>query len=180
MQQPAPTLIPTCPGCAGSPSRRRFLALAGAGLATLATGAPAATGNYEAMVLSCIDPRFQEPVRQLTHQLGLTGQFSSFVIAGAAIGVVAPAFQAWHQTFWDNLAASVQLHAIRKVMVVNHRDCGAARIAYGAAAVATEEDETATHRQALLEFGRQLRQRHPALGVELGLMGLDGRVRLFA
>ena len=57
----------------------------------------------------------------------LTGKFSQFVIAGAAVGVVAPEFKEWHQAFWDNLGASIQLHHIKKVIAIDHRDCGAAR-----------------------------------------------------
>ena len=134
----------------------------------------AAEGEYEAMVLACIDPRMQEPVRKYTVEQNLTGKFSQFVIAGAAIGVVAPAFKDWHKTFWDNLGASIQLHSIDKVIVINHRDCGAAKIAYGEAAVADSAAETKTHRDALAEFRQQLAARHPQLGVETGLMALDG------
>ena len=61
------------------------------------------SGDYEAMVLSCIDPRFQEPVRNYTAAEKLTGKYNQFVLAGAAIGVVAPAFKDWHKAFWDNL-----------------------------------------------------------------------------
>lgn len=89
------------------------------------------------MVLSCIDPRFQELVGKYTAGRHLTGKYSQFTIAGASIGVVAPAFKDWHKTFWDNLGASIQLHSIDKVIVINHRDCGAAKIAYGEAASPT-------------------------------------------
>jgi carbonic anhydrase len=156
--------------------RRRVLQLtAGSFLAAaLAPYALAASGKYEAMVLSCIDPRFQEPVRKYTAGRQLTGKYSQFTIAGASIGVVAPAFQDWHKTFWDNLGASLQLHSIDQVMVINHRDCGAAKMAYGEAAVADPAAETQTHRDALAEFRKQLAERHPQLGVETGLMALDG------
>ncbi len=139
----------------------------------------AASGHFEAMVLSCIDPRFQDLVSQQQARDGLGGRYSAFTIAGAAIGVVAPAFKTWHQTFWENLAASVQLHHIKKVIVVNHRDCGAARIAYGEDMVATPAAETATHQTALLEFRKQLKERHPHLGVQLGLMSLNGQLEQF-
>ena len=45
--------------------RRRFLQMAGGAAAAAAFPftAVAAYGNYEAMLLSCIDPRTQEPVR---------------------------------------------------------------------------------------------------------------------
>ena len=53
--------------------------------------------------------------------------------------MVAPASAKWHETFWDNLAASIGLHGIKSVIAIDHRDCGAARIAYGDASVATHE-----------------------------------------
>src|SRR4030095_10017329 len=134
----------------------------------------AAEGEYEAMVLACIDPRMQEPVRKYTVEQNLTGKFSQFVIAGAAIGVVAPAFKDWHKAFWDNLATSIELHHIKKVIAIDHRDSGAAKIAYGEAKVANSQVETETHRAALLEFRKQVAERHPQLGVETGLMALDG------
>ena len=43
--------------------------------------------KYEAMVLSCIDPRFQPKVFKYLKTKKLTGKYSSFTIAGAAIGV---------------------------------------------------------------------------------------------
>jgi carbonic anhydrase len=158
--------------------RRRFLQLTGsAGIAAaLPRFAFAAEGNYEAMLLECIDPRMQEPVRKHAVERGLTGKYSHFVIAGAAIGVVAEPFKDWHKAFWDNLATSIQLHHINKVIVINHRDCGAAEIAYGEAKVANKDVETETHRAALAEFRKQVGQRHPQLGVETGLMGLDGKI----
>jgi carbonic anhydrase len=162
--------------------RRRLLRLAGAAGVTFALqpfAALAAEGHYEAMVLSCIDPRFPEPVRNYTHQRGLTGKFSQFVIAGGAIGVVHPAFQAWHQAFWDNLSVSLELHHIGTVIALNHRECGAAKKAYGDPKVADRQSETETHRAALAEFRQQVAQRHPRLRVETGLMALDGSVEMF-
>jgi carbonic anhydrase len=159
--------------------RRRFLITTAGGIAAVSLApslALAASGKYDAMVLSCIDPRLQEPVRSYTAGRKLTGKYSQFVIAGAAIGVVAPAFKDWHKTFWDNLAASIQLHAIDRVIVINHRDCGAAKIAYGAAAVTNAEAETRTHRDALAEFRKQLKERYPKLGAETGLMALNGKL----
>jgi carbonic anhydrase len=158
---------------------RRHLLRAGGGLVAFTALQPftaiAATGNYEAMVLSCIDPRFQEPVTKYTAAQGLTGKYSQFTFAGAAIGVVAPAFKDWHKTFWDNLAATIELHNIKKVIAINHRDCGAARIAYGDASVATPQAETETHRAALAEFRKQVGEKQPKLGVETGIMSLDGK-----
>ena len=85
--------------------------------------------KYEAMVLSCIDPRFQAKVFNHLKRKKLTGKYSAFTIAGAAIGVTHKKFKKWHSTFWDNLETSIKLHKISKLIVLNHKDCGAAKIA---------------------------------------------------
>jgi hypothetical protein len=182
----AMTAHPKTCSCCALPNRgferRYFLKLTGsAGLvAAFPFAALAAEGSYEAMVLSCIDPRFPEPTLNYMKSQGMLGKYSQFVIAGASIGVVAPAFKDWQKTFWDNLAASIELHRIPKVISINHRDCGAAKIAYGEAAVANPQIETETHRTALAQFRKQVNERQPKLAVETGLMALDGKVEIFS
>ena len=87
--------------------------------------------NYKAMVLSCIDPRFQPIIYNYLRKKKLIGKYSSFTIAGGAIGVTAKRFKKWHSTFLDNLSTSIKLHKIHKLIVINHKDCGAAKIVNG-------------------------------------------------
>jgi carbonic anhydrase len=166
----------------GAFSRRRFLTgVAATGAAAMLSphAALGADGKYEAMVLACIDPRMQQPVHRYTARRGLTGRYSQFVIAGAAIGVVAEPFKDWHKAFWDNLATSIQLHGIKRVIAIDHRDCGAAKIAYGADKVANTAIETETHRTAMADFRKQVSQRHPELKIETGLMAVSGKLQMF-
>jgi hypothetical protein len=132
------------------------------------------------MLLACIDPRFPQPTIDYMRGRSMIGKYSQFNFAGGSIGAVAPAFKDWHETFWQNLAASIELHNIPKVIALNHRDCGAAKIAYGAAKVADREIETQTHRAALQQFAGQVNSRFPKLKVELGLMAVDGGVEIFS
>src|ERR1700757_3923508 len=165
--------------CGERLGRRSFLLLASAGL--VAAGpfpAEAAEGDYEAMLLSCIDPRMVAPVYRYMEQRSLTGQYSQFVIAGAAIAVVAPKFETWRPAFWDNLATTVQLHRIKRLIAIDHRDCGAAEIAYGAASIANLQIETETHRKVLAEFRQEVGKRQPGLTIETGLMALDGSIQM--
>jgi carbonic anhydrase len=166
----------------GRYNRRRFLQVTGATVmaAALPGFAFAAEGNYEAMLLTCIDPRFPEPTINYMKSRNMLGKYSQFTFAGASIGVVAPSFKDWQPAFWDNLAASMQLHHIPKVIAMNHRDCGAAKIAYGAEKVANPQIETETHKAALAEFRKQVKERQPTLAVETGLMALDGKVEMFS
>ena len=159
--------------------RRRFIRMAGGAAAAAAFPFSAVAqgyANYEAMLLSCIDPRTQEPVRAYMDKQGLIGKYSQFTFAGAAIGVVAPKFNAWHKTYWDNLGATVQLHSIKKVVAINHRDCGACRIAYGDKSTSTPEIENEQHRKVFAQFRREMAKRQPKLAVETGLMALDGQL----
>ena len=70
--------------------------------------------DYKAMILSCIDPRFQPIVYKYLKKKKLAGKYSSFTIAGSAIGVTASKFKKWHKAFWDNFDTSVKLHNIKK------------------------------------------------------------------
>ena len=74
----------------------------------------------------------------------------------------------------------MQLHNIKRVIAIDHRDCGAARIAYGDAKVATNEIETETHRGVFAEFRKQMAAQQPNLAVETGLMAIDGTIDMIA
>ncbi len=167
-----------CPPRPGMAGRRAAFGLIAAGLGLVAgpRGAGAASGRYEAMLLNCIDPRFTTHGLFHMAEIGLRDRYSQFVVAGGPIGAVHPHFAAWHDTFWQNLAVSVQLHAIRRVVAVTHRDCGAARIALGEAAVATRAAETAAHAGVLRAFRAAVGERQPGLEVVAGVMDLDGSV----
>ena len=108
--------------------------------------------NYQAMVLSCIDPRFQPIVFNYLKKRKLSGKYSSFTIAGSAIGITANKFKKWHKVFWDNFATSVKLHNIKKLIVINHRDCGAAKIINGKKEF-TSINETKVHKTSFQKFG---------------------------
>jgi carbonic anhydrase len=161
-------------------SRRHMLKMVGVGGAAtiLHPLAVCADVEAEALVLSCIDPRVQEPVHKYLDERGLTGRYSHFVIAGAAIAVVSPVFFSWHKVFWDNLTITVRLNQIKKIIALDHRDCSVAKTAYSAAALSTPAAEAKTHQRVLAQFRKQVSERQPKLAVETGLMALDGSIEM--
>src|SRR3954451_17225599 len=163
-------------GCALPLRRRGMLAGLGALLAlpTLGGAAHAASGSYEAMLVNCIDPRFTTGSFEYMGARHMRNRYSQFVIAGGPIGAVHPRFAAWHQAFWDNLDITVALHNIKGVVALTHRDCGATKLAFGEAGVATREAETASHAESLRSFRAEVAKRKPALAVTTGIMALDG------
>ncbi|NKE44891.1 hypothetical protein HB662_08880 [Roseomonas frigidaquae] len=132
----------------------------------------------DAFVVSCIDPRLVDDVTWLMDSVGRTDRYSEFRIAGAALAVVDPARPAWGQALWENLAASRQLHGVRKVVFVNHRDCGAMDLFAGRRLSLDRADELAQHQAVLDRAAAGVLSRHPDMQVELRLMELDGRSTL--
>ena len=125
--------------------------------------------KYEAMVLSCIDPRFQSKVYKYLKSKKLTGKYSSFTIAGAAIGVTNQKFKKWHSTFWENLKTSIKLHQISKLIVINHKDCGAAKIV-NVKKKFNSSIEDKIHKQSFEKLRKTLRKKHPNLKVNFKTM----------
>ena len=73
--------------------------------------------KYHAMVLSCMDPRFQPIIYNYLKKRKLNGKYSAFTIAGSAIGVTVSKFRKWHKSFWDNIDISIKLHKIKIILI---------------------------------------------------------------
>ena len=127
--------------------------------------------KYEAMVLSCIDPRFQAKVFNHLKRKKLTGKYSAFTIAGAAIGVTHKKFKKWHSTFWDNLDTSIKLHKISKLIVLNHKDCGAAKIANKKKQF-NSLIENKIHKESFINLKKKLKKKHPNLKVSFKTLSM--------
>ena len=134
--------------------------------------------KYQAMVLSCMDPRFQPIVFNYLKKKKLSGKFSAFTIAGSAIGVTANKFKKWHKTFWDNFETSVKLHNIKKLIVINHRDCGAAKIINNKKEFSAI-NETNVHKNSFQKIKRIFKKKYPKLKIELKLISLNSKVEIF-
>ncbi|MDB4613820.1 carbonic anhydrase [Candidatus Pelagibacter sp.] len=134
--------------------------------------------KYKAMVLSCMDPRFQHLVQNYLKKKKLTGKYSAFTIAGAAVGVTHNKFKIWHKTFYDNLATSIQLHKIEKLIVINHKDCGAAKIANGKKEYSTMTEKK-IHKESFSKIKKQVKKRFPNLKIELNLISIQGKIKKY-
>ena len=127
--------------------------------------------KYEAMVLSCMDPRFQPKVYKYLKTKKLTGKYSAFTIAGAAIGVTHKKFKKWHSTFIDNLSTSIKLHKIKKIIVINHEDCGAAKIVNGKKKL-NSISENKKHPESFKKIKKVLKKRFPTLNINFKILSL--------
>jgi carbonic anhydrase len=134
--------------------------------------------KFKAMVLSCMDPRFQPKIFNYLKKRKLSGQYSAFTIAGAAIGVTHSKFKKWHRVFFENLSASIQLHKIDKLIVINHQDCGAAKIANSKKEF-NNKVETDIHKASFKKLKSSLRKKLPKLKIEFNVMALNNSIKKF-
>lgn len=160
--------------------RRQFGALvaAGTGLALFPTAAFA--GHAEALALTCMDYRLVDDAVKFFDGLHLTNEYDQVSLAGASLGAVSPKFPSSNAAFWDHVGIAKTLHHIKKVIVVDHRDCGAYKVAFGGKFAAAPAAETAQHKEVMAKFKKALAKKHPDLGAEFYLMALDGTAEKIA
>ena len=80
------------------------------------------------MVLTCIDPRCQPKINSIMKNKKLLGKYSLFSIAGSTLGITSKNFKNWDKVFWKNFLISSQIHGIKKLIAINHYDCGLAKM----------------------------------------------------
>jgi hypothetical protein len=163
-------------------NRRQFLQLAvlgaGASLLAVTTGVPQAraAGTTEALLLSCMDFRLMDEIERYMTGRGLRDKYDHIVLAGASLGAITEKYPAWNKTFWEHLGIALELHHIQRVIVLDHRDCGAYKVILGPEHTLDPQREKDTHAAQLTKLRAMLNEAHPQLQVETLLMALDGSV----
>jgi hypothetical protein len=153
---------------------RAAVGVAGAGL--LAPRIARAAGGCDALVLTCMDYRLIDEALNYFNGRGLKNKYDHIVLAGASAGALGKLGAEWSATFWKHVETAISLHHVSEIIVVDHRDCGAYKIVYGAEPIAHHGRETALHRTLLHQLRAEVGQRFPKLRTQLLLMALDGSV----
>lgn len=160
--------------------RRRLLGLGAAGLAAALapTDRVRAAAGTDALLLNCMDFRLTAKTTNYMSAHGMAGKYDQIVLAGASLGARNDKFPAWGQTFWEHVQVALDLHHIRKIVVIDHRDCGAYKVILGKDLKGKEEFDL--HAAQIRALRAEINKRYPQLLVELGLMALDGKVEIVA
>lgn len=161
--------------------RRRLFERFGFGGIALLAGASLpeqraqAAGSTEALLLNCIDYRLTGATTRYMAHRKMAGKYDQFILAGASLGANTDKYPAWATTFWDHVQVAIDLHHIRRIVVMDHRDCGAYKVILGKDLAADPHEEFIVHARYMRALRAEIVKKHPELGVELLLMGLDGR-----
>ena len=88
------------------------------------------------------------------------------------MGVTHSKFKKWHQAFLDNLKTSIKLHKIEKLIVINHEDCGAIKLAVNK----KNYIENDIHTNAFLKLEKMINKKFPKIKLEFYIIKLDQKV----
>ncbi|MCC3157818.1 hypothetical protein LJ737_11265 [Hymenobacter sp. 15J16-1T3B] len=147
---------------------------------------PPARGNV--LLLSCMDLRLLDDIVHFMEHDNLTNRYDQFILAGAALG--AAHNEHWDQALFEHLEVACQLHDVRDVYILEHRNCGAYRVFLGdegafGDSVHDHAAEYALHNQYAQRLADKIRAWSEArpqypLQVRCFLMDLRGGVELLA
>ncbi len=141
------------------------------------------------LLLSCMDLRLVDDVVRFMEHDGLTNRYDHTIMAGAALGALGQKnYEHWHQTFMDHLCAACDLHHIKDVYILEHRDCGAYRMFLGEEGT-FDDDQYDKEKDQHCLYANKLageiekwvaKEKRPKLTVKSFLMDLRGHVSFMA
>ncbi|HWN43445.1 MAG TPA: hypothetical protein VNW71_14550 [Thermoanaerobaculia bacterium] len=78
------------------------------------------------MLLACIDYRYPRRIVDAMQRLTPGKVYDQFILAGASLGACR---SDWQKVFIEHIEAALALgHDIRRIVILDHRDCGAYRV----------------------------------------------------
>lgn len=90
----------------------------------------AAAEKASVFLLTCMDYRYAHRIVNLMDHKGLRRKYDIFVLAGAAAG--ANEEEKWREVLVDHIkTARIVGHPIDRIMILEHRDCGAYKQFFG-------------------------------------------------
>jgi len=132
------------------------------------------------LLISCVDFRLRdETERLMSEQLGLLDDYDEVAMPGAALALVEAIHPHWKQTAEDIVGILEKLHHIKRIILLDHRECGAFKLVKGHDHTKSAELETAEHKKVMSEAKASLQKQFPHIKVYTMLMGLDGTVENF-
>lgn len=161
--------------CHLRPTRRGLFGLAAGATATGFLVRPARAASVTALAITCIDYRLVDDAVTFFNGRHMAKDYDQVSLAGASLAAVSPKFPSSNAAFWDHIGIAKQLHHIRKVVVVDHRDCGAFKVAFGKDYQGVGAAETAQHKTIMEQVKTKLTKTHPDLAYEAWLMAVDGK-----
>lgn len=115
----------------------------------------------QALVVTCIDFRFQPYIDRWLAENFQPGTFDRVAMAGGIKDL---------DTILAQVSISAKLHNIKRTVLINHEDCGA----YGQENFPDSSVEHEKHAEDLKNAASKIKQKYPELEVETYFLHLNG------
>jgi len=133
--------------------------------------------NASTLLISCVDFRLRgETAALLNQELHLLDDYDEISLPGSSLAFVLEDRPHWRQTIEEIIALLKQIHGIKRVIFLDHRQCSAYKLAKGEEALSTHEKETSVHSDVFKQVRAKMKDNFPDLEVYTLLMGFDGIV----
>jgi len=134
----------------------------------------------DTLLVTCVDFRFRGEIGKLMNDIFcLLGDYDEIALPGASLALVEGAYPHWGKTITEVVNVLKKIHHIKRVVFLDHRDCGAYKFFKGKDAVANKEVETKAHKEVFKEARKYMKNNFPELDIYTLLIGLDGIVENF-
>jgi len=128
----------------------------------------------DVLILSCIDYRFPHLICDYLDARGLIGNYDIFTLPGASLGACCPEYPHWNETFEEVITLAMGLHSIKKIIILNHEECGAFQKLRGIPS--KKSCEIDMHKDQVAITQAWLEKKFPQLGYEFLYINLAGEV----
>jgi len=93
--------------------------------------------KYNVLLLSCIDLRLNDNIVHFMDHENLTNRYDQYIMAGVSIGglfeyvdeedklIKKEEYFGWWKGLTDHVTLAIELHDIRDIYIIEHRNCGA-------------------------------------------------------
>lgn len=123
-------------------------------------------------VLSCMDYSLVDKTIELLKNECCMDEFDHFILAGASLGYNQCKYPDWKTAFTEHLDLAIEMHNIKKIIVLEHEGCSAYGMLY-------EDDdvniynENSYHFMNMIQFVNTMQELYPDIPVECYLLPLN-------
>ncbi len=129
------------------------------------------------LLISCVDFRLRDKTEKLMiEKFNLLDDYDEVTIPGASLALTKDSHLNWKEMVEEMIDMLRKLHHIKRVILLDHRDCGAFKLIKGQGHTKTRALETQTHIEVMQEAKASLQSKFSHLEVHTMLLELDGTV----
>jgi hypothetical protein len=129
-----------------------------------------------ALVIGCMDFRLPDETAQFLQRRGLLDQYDYISWPGATLAISNDENSEMTQQMLKAIGLSNKLHHTKRIILIDHRDCGAYKLKFGPEHAQEKGKETEIHKDHMMKVKKLLDEKFPDLEKEFLLLGLDGKV----